>query len=300
MKKIFFLILALLILVPAAHADYDIGVVMSSRLRPYVEVLQGFRDGCAKELPPLGVKSIQPVSITIFSLSEQPDRAELKRQLAALTPDLLVAIGTNALSFLKDVRKTPVLYLMVPDPSAITDSQPNVTGIDMEIPASRQLAVFLEADPRIHRLGLIYDPKYSANLVAEIEDAARERGISLLASRADDSRKVPALLARMRGKIDGFWMLPDLTVITPQTVEALGLFSMDQRVPILTFSSKYLDQGAAVAITFDNQRLGEQAAVMAGKILSGTGIENIPPAAPESIHVHINPKVAGKLGLKRK
>jgi putative ABC transport system substrate-binding protein len=101
----------------------------------------------------------------------------------------------------------------------------------------------------------------------------------------------------MVGRIDCFWMLPDLTVITPQTVEIMLLFSLEHRIPIFSFSGKYLTRGAAFAVTFDNYDLGCSAAVMAMKLLAGHAVEALPPLEPQTIRLQTNHSVVNKLGI---
>ncbi|MFZ2948374.1 MAG: ABC transporter substrate binding protein, partial [Desulfuromonadaceae bacterium] len=67
---------------------------------------------------------------------------------------------------------------------------------------------------------------------------------------------------------DLFWMLPDITVITPETAEAILLFSLENNIPILTFSEKYLERGAMLSIGIDPFDIGRQAGEMAQTLFS--------------------------------
>ena len=64
-------------------------------------------------------------------------------------------------------------------------------------------------------------------------------------------------------------MLPDITVVTPETVESMLLFSMENNIPILAFSEKYLELGAMLAIGIDPFDIGSQAGEMAQNIFAG-------------------------------
>ena len=78
----------------------------------------------------------------------------------------------------------------------------------------------------------------------------------------------------MKGKIDVFWMLPDLTVITPETIEFMLLFSLENKIPVFAFSEKYVELGAFMSIGVDAFDIGIQAGEMAEKILSGGDLTN--------------------------
>jgi putative ABC transport system substrate-binding protein len=100
----------------------------------------------------------------------------------------------------------------------------------------------------------------------------------------------------MKGKADLFWMLPDATVITPETVESILLLSLDYKIPILTFSEKYLELGAMLSIGVDPFDIGCQAGEMARKIFSGASGDAQHADARKAL-VAVNMKIAGKLGI---
>jgi len=296
-KKLFLAIGVLLCLVPPAAAGQKIAVLLSSRLRPYEDARQGFEQFWNTVPPQGGMKSIQAVTIDNFVLSEEPDVKELRRRIAARQPALLLAVGSNSLAFLKKFHDIPIIYLMVPYPQAIIAGQANVTGVNLEISPTRQLAGFLDVLPGLKRLGLVYDPNHTGGLVAEARVAARARGLILLAREAHSTPAVNTALEEMAGRIDAFWMLPDLTVTTPQTVELILLFSLENQVPVFTFSKKYLKLGAMVSISFDAWEMGGQAGKMARRILSGVDMRQVPPEKVETVKTEVNDNIAKKLNI---
>ena len=281
-----------------ASASYRITAVLSSGLQPYIESMQGFQDTIDAAVPVHGPKSITYADIKEYILDEIPLRADQRQAILADRPDLLVAIGTNALNFVKTKSADiPVVYLMVPYPAGIINGRTNITGVNMQISPARQLDALLAAVPRLKRFGLIYDPILLGSLLKEIKEAAREKEITLIAKPTRISRAVQGLLEGMAGRIDCFWMLPDLTVVTPENVELILLFSLENRVPVFSFSAKYLTRGAAFAVTFDNYDMGRSAAEMAMKILAGQGAGTLPPIEPQTIKLEINHSVVSKLGI---
>jgi putative ABC transport system substrate-binding protein len=108
---------------------------------------------------------------------------------------------------------------------------------------------------------------------------------------------VPALLEELRGRADLIWLLPDLVVTNPQTLESYFLFSFTNKVPVLAFSEKYLKSGAAVVVTFDLEAMGEQAGGMAARLLLGAAVRDVPPVDISRVKTIVNPTVAGKLQL---
>ena len=97
-------------------------------------------------------------------------------------------------------------------------------------------------------------------------------------------------------RIEAFWMLPDLTVITQMTVEFIFLFSLENRIPVLTFSEKYVESGALLSVGIDAFDIGVQAAEMALRILAGSYVKNVQRAdARTAVVSSISPKIARKV-----
>ena len=72
---------------------------------------------------------------------------------------------------------------------------------------------------------------------------------------------------------------------------------MANRIPIVSFSDKYLKAGAAAAITFDMADMGSQAADMSARILAGTKPGEIPAETPRRQRVIVNTQVFRRMGV---
>jgi putative ABC transport system substrate-binding protein len=167
----------------------------------------------------------------------------------------------------------------------------------MNLPPEKQLNELLAALPAVNDIGLLYDPDQTGVFVQGVREAAVKRGVNLTATAVRSSRDIPLHLNNMKGKVSIFWMLPDITVITPETVESILLFSLENKVPILTFSEKYLEAGAMLSIGIDPFDIGCQAGEMAQKIFSGSGVIGGQHVDARKALMSINLKIAGKLGI---
>ncbi|MCF6289477.1 MAG: hypothetical protein L3J03_00515 [Desulfobacterales bacterium] len=295
--KYFLFILAVLLFGAWPARAAEVVTVSSSRIAPYQAALDGFRAAVARAVPARGLKSISAITITDLVLAEEPGPAFLRAKVLAKRPALVLAVGTNALNAVKSIADIPILYLMVPYPGALAADRANTTGVEMIISPEQQLAAFLRVIPWLRRIGLIYDPRRNSVLARRIMAAADKRGILVIEEQTEDRRQVRRLLEKLAGRIDAFWMLPDQTVTTPETVEVILLFSLENRIPVLTFSEKYLKRGATVAVTFDPYTMGERAGEMARQIIGRPGSSRLPAAAPATVKISVNHIVAGKLGL---
>jgi putative ABC transport system substrate-binding protein len=283
---LFFLLTVLIPVDSRADAERTVISVQSIAVRPYDEALEGFKEALS------GVD----IAVHRVFLSEVKAK-DFEKQLVARKPRLILAIGMDALSRVAHLKHIPIVYVMVLDPAGTLTMRGQVTGVKMGVAPEKQLAILREALPQARTIGLLYDPQRSGRMVHRIEMVAAHNGISVAAMVVDRTEQVPKAVMEMTGKIDVFWMLPDLTVISPETVEFLLLFAMESRTPLLTFSEKYAEQGAVVTIASDPVDMGRQAGEMAAKMLAGVHAETIPEEDARTAMVTINLKVARKMGV---
>lgn len=285
MHRLFLVIILLLVpFANSAEAVQRVLVLQGVRVAPYDEAYRGIK----------GV--LGGVSLKKLVLSDL-EGIDIAKMIRDERPDVILAIGTEALLRLKRIKDTPIIYLMVLDQHNGLTSGSNITGISMVIPPERQLASLEGAVPRIKRVGLLYNPAHTGALARRAVAAARGLGIELVSHEVHSSRDVLPLVKNMKGEIDAFWMLPDVTVVTPETIEYLLLFSLNNRIPVLTFSDKYVEMGALMALDIEPVDLGRQAAELARKVLAGIPVDTIPRSDPRGAVLTVNLKIARKLGI---
>jgi putative ABC transport system substrate-binding protein len=284
-KKIFLIFFFFLLLLcgQSEAISQEILVVQNHSIKPYADAFSGF-----KSLVNNKSRGVD------FTFRDSRGAAEY---LSERKPDLVLAIGMDALQKVKIFSGVPIVYLMVLNPSAIIHEERNVTGVSMTISPEKQLAVLHRVLPSARRIGLIYDPKKSASFVKRAQNASKEFRIDLIAKEAGNSKLVPAMLNSMKGAIDAFWMVPDTTVITPDTTELIMLFSLENNIPVCTFSTKYLEMGALMSLDIDAYEMGRQAGELATKILSGKRAADLPPVEADTANLVIKESVARKLQI---
>jgi putative ABC transport system substrate-binding protein len=275
-------VLLLFIQVPATDA-FEVLAVQHCRAKPYAEALEGFRSVCKASVDELVISEL--------------NGEDLVEEIRRRKPDLLLAIGMDALLQIRKIRERPIFYMMVLHPDSALAGEKNITGIRMTIAPERQLSHMRKVLPRLKKIGLVYSPKNSGHLVERASRAASRSGIELTALRAKRPEDFPGLLRTMKGNVDAYWMWPDSAAITPEIVEDLILFSMQNNVPVFTFSDKYLKMGAFMSIQINTFKLGRQAGAMVGKILSGTPVNEIPETEAVDAVLTINFRVAEKMNI---
>lgn len=280
---LFVLLLTLGFLDESCEAAQKILTLQSVRVTPYEEALKGVRSIVTGSVKKLVLTDLEGVDAAKAVRDERPD--------------VIIAVGSEALNRIRKIKDTPIVYIMIFDPQNSLTAGANITGIGMQVSPERQIAFIQEVLPRLKHLGTLYNPARTGSLFRRTQTAARSLGIDLMAREIHSPRDVPSLVEGMRGNIEAFLMLPDTTVVTPETVEYLLLFSLKNRIPIITFSDKYVEMGALMAVDVDPYDLGRQAGEMVRKILGGISPANIPHGEPRSASMTINSTIARKLGL---
>src|SRR5207249_10401627 len=90
-----------------------------------------------------------------------------------------------------------------------------------------QLAMYKSLLPTLQVLGVIYDPEKTGALVKEAGEVAGKFGLRFLATPVASQTEVPAALRSLLGKVDALWLLPDDTVVTPESLT--DVFSLTPR-----------------------------------------------------------------------
>lgn len=301
MRRLFFNLICITFFVlfanPVWAAAGEIVVVQSSSLEPYEIARLSFEHHWDITHPRTGVKSIMCQPIAHFILSLPDSENNLKHHLKDSPPKVILAIGRKALVWCRDNTKLPVVFLMVPKAEAITGARKTITGINIDISPSRQLAAVKAVLPEVDSIGVLYNPKQTGYwvqdaLLSEVNDV--QTMVFRKINKATDFKRT---LDSIGKSIDAYWMLPDKLVVTPQTIRLLLSYSLQNQIPLITFSEKYLKMGAAVAVTFDIENMSGQAMAMCNRIINGVPIVKITHEHPRYVRVIVNINLLEKMGI---
>ncbi len=282
--RIIFRVFFILFLLTPSLVYSAVVSVQSISIAPYNDAFKGLESACNCDLKQLVLSEIKGYDVV----------KELRRE----RPQVIVAIGSGALEKIRDIKDIPIIHLMVLDTQSVIAGKSNIAGINMYIPPDRQIDLIRLALPEVSDIGLLYSSGQKSDFVEKAKAAAELARIRLTANEVRNSKDVPEQLNLMTGKIKAFWMLPDVSVVTPETIEILFLYSLKNRVPVVAFSNKYLEMGALMSLEVDPYDIGVQAAEIVVRILSGTDVKQIPDSKVRRINITINERTAKKLGLK--
>jgi len=283
MRAFFLVIIATILLGSTAACGHDVLVVQGLRVKPFDEAFRGFRETCAADTRRVYLGDYEGQDI-VRAVRQDP-------------PRLILAIGADALARVRKVRGIPIVYLMVLNPQSFLHGNDNITGIDMNVPPQRYLDALTRISPLPKTVGIVYDPAKTGDLIRRAKLAAAAQGIDIKALAVNRANDVPRALETLKGKTDALLMLPDTTVVTPETIESFLLFSQDNSVPVIAFAAKYVEMGALLSLDIDDADLGRQAGEMACRILDGAAVSALPSTEARITHLKVNRNVAKKLGI---
>ncbi|MBI5640969.1 MAG: hypothetical protein HZA17_11135 [Nitrospirae bacterium] len=280
MSKIIQIIIAVaLIFFPSFAGAYDVAVLKSAEIKPYNEALEGFRKACS-------------CNITEFVLHGD----NILKEILDDNPDMVLAIGMDAFNHVKTIKDRPVIYTMVPTHPA--SAVQNVSGVSISLSPDRYLDALLDVFPNARRIGVVFDPNRSEAFVNDAVHACRSRGLEIIAKKAMRPSDVPSLIDGMKDRIDVFWLLPDPMVVSPESLQYILLVSFQHKMPVFTFSKKYVDMGAIAALNIVPYDLGMQAGEIARKLFLDKGTKAQIRAFPRKTALTINSKIARKMGIE--
>ncbi|MFP3999832.1 MAG: ABC transporter substrate-binding protein [Desulfobacterales bacterium] len=253
--------------------------------KPYTQAYEGFKGVLGPE-----------ADITRLIISELSE-SDAEERIGNAEPDLVLAIGMKALRMVEDKGVAPIVYVMVLDAAGRFSDKKHITGVSMVGEPEKQLEIICRVFPDAGSIGLIYDPEQTGKLVRQILTTASGKNVSVAAREVYRPENVPPAFILIRDEIDVFWMLPDLTVMSPETARSIFLLAMESGRPVVAFSEKYAEQGALMSIGVDPYDMGRQAGRMAEKILAGADAGAISSQDARKTVVTVNTRIAEKLGV---
>ncbi len=273
---------------------YEIVVLKSSTSKINQQLQDIFIDELDKRSPQCGLKSIQPNQMTEVVITRENEGGSANT-IQSIDPDLILALGAKALEVALLVPDIPVVHLLVVHPVIITDKTRPVTGVSLSVPPKVQLDEMKSYFPEVKRVGLVYDPKRSRKFIEQLDSIRPD--LEFIALATENIAEVSELIHSLRGKVDLLWMLPDLTATNEITIQSYVLFSIRNKIPLLTFSKKLLKHGATIAVTFDTDEMAKQAAALAMDMLfHPVGTEQTALVDP-LVKTIINHTMTAKLGI---
>ena len=228
-------------------------------------------------------------------------------ELAALTPDVILAIGSAGVAaILQATRSVPVVFAVVPDPvgsgfvESLAEPGGNATGFMMfEYDLSAKwLELLKEIAPIVTRAAVLRDAAITAGIgqFAVIQSVARSVGIDVKAINLRDAATLESSVAAFARAPNGGLILTasGLSVVHRDLIISLAA---KYRLPATYQERSYVAAGGLVSYGSNFLDQHRRAAVYVDRILKGEKPSALPVQVPTKYDLVINLKTAKALAI---
>ncbi len=260
----------------ASAGDRCASVVLSSNLRPYLEILEGMK----RSMPPgYKLNSYFLKDISEVNPSEL-DKCPCK-----------VAVGLKAVKYLSQYEGCKI-YSLILYPWLVKELKGFGCGAYLEVPPELYVESLRENAPWVKRAAVVFSDEALLKYVKEIQDAGNRQGIKVSAfrlSRVSDLEK----LGKNR-KVDAAILIPDPVLSTESAVRFVVDALLRKGVLVVGYNEFFARLGAGIAIATDYRKTGAETATLLLKARKGEC------SAVPSVHkVIVNKNILKRLGRKR-
>jgi len=273
-------------------AENTVVIIQSQQIAAYNEAIKGFEEGCKGK----------NISInSIYNLNGDAD--EGKRIIQNIKdnkrkPDLILAVGILAITLVKEqFTDIPIIFCMVINHKRFNLEGNNITGISSEVSVEEQFTILKELLGARKNVGVIYDPTKTGNIVSEADRVTKKLEFNFIKKEVTSESEVTPVLKKMIDKIDVLWMIPDSTVITETSLNAISKILLKHHLPIFCTSDAIVKAGALVSVSPDYTYTGRQAARMAQTLLNNPTTTSLGIKQPDKLKLTLNTKTAEIIGI---
>jgi putative ABC transport system substrate-binding protein len=221
-------------------------------------------------------------------------------QMKQNKPKLIFTIGDKATFLAKEgFSDVPIVFSMVLNWKLLGLSEnKNITGISLDVPPESQFTQLKLVVPNVARIGVIYSPEASQELIERAREISVGLGIELVRVQVTSDKEVKKAWDGIKNKIDALWMVADPLVITQDNFEFLQKQTLRQRIPFMGYSENFVKAGALLSVSPDYETIGSQAASVTLQILEDKKEpRDIQITEPIGTVIALNKNTAKKLGL---
>ena len=218
--------------------------------------------------------------------------------------DLILAVATpTAQALAQSISDTPILFSAVTDPVdaklVASNEAPgaNVTGTSDRNPVDEQLQLLKDLDPDAKSVGIVYSSgeANSAVQVKWAKDAAKNLGLEIKEAAISAPSEVQQAASSL--DVDAFYVPTDNAVVS--ALEGLLQTAESKKVPVIAADGDSVERGATATYGINYEKLGEQTAAMAVKILKGEAEPaSMPVETLTDVDLYLNEGAAKKAGIE--
>jgi len=241
------------------------------------------------------------------SAGNAADTRKYAAELAALAPDVILAVGSAGLpSVLEATRTVPIVFILVPDPVGSgfvhSLSQPggNATGFMMfEYNLCGKWPELLkEIAPGVTRAAVLRDPAVVAGIgqFAVIQSVAPSVGVEVIPINLGDAAEIKREVAAFAQSANG-GLISTASALSAVHRDLIIALAAQHKLPAVYQDRNYVTAGGLISYGPNFVDQFRRAASYVDRILKGERPADLPVQAPTKYELVINLKTAKELGL---
>jgi putative tryptophan/tyrosine transport system substrate-binding protein len=226
--------------------------------------------------------------------------------LVSSNVDLIFANSTpSAQAVASKTKDIPIVFTSVTDPigaklvSSMEKPGGNITGtIDTHPDAIPNTLKFMKENLHVNKVGMVYNSgeQNSRAQVDTVKKLASDLGLKIVEASAASSADVKQATESLLGKVDGYYIISDNTVVS--ALESVISVANSNKLPVMAAEFDSVNRGALGAYGFEYYDIGYAAGQMAVKILKGESKpSDIPVQVPQNLKLVMNKKTASTIGV---
>jgi putative ABC transport system substrate-binding protein len=238
-----------------------------------------------------------------------PERGQtVAAEILSLTPDVILANGTNALRAIQQATRTvPVVFTTVIEPigqgfvANLARPGGNITGFSY-LEASvggKWLNILKDIAPQITRVACMFNPQrgpYSVGISHFAQEAAQRLAVQYVAAPVFEPQQIePVVTNLVRDRGGGLIVSPDAFTVTHRNL--IIELATRYKLPGVYSERIFAVGGGLVSYGADGVDHFRQAASYVDQILRGAKPADLPVQQPSKFYLVINLKTAKALGL---
>jgi putative ABC transport system substrate-binding protein len=244
-----------------------------------------------------------------FAGADAERMLSFSKELAALSPDVIIGHSTPVVAALHQVTQTiPIVFVVVADPvgsgfvASIARPGGNITGFTVVQPTitGKYLSILRELNSQLTRVALMYNPESvpggGSFYMPSFMDSAKEFNVTPIEIKVRSSTEIETAMADL-GAVPGsaLVVMPgNFTTLYRKLIISLAARS---QIPTLYPYRYFVDEGGLLSYGIDVLDLFRRAPDYVDRILQGANPAELPVQAPRKFELVINLKAARALGL---
>ncbi len=289
MKKILLVCMGLVLILSGCTKESDkleIGIIQFGDFASLNDTLEGIENILDGSQINYTVKSAQGDAANVVGIATH---------FVDESVDLIIAITTQAAqaAVAASDGEVPVVFVAVSDPlSAGITGLEYVTGVSDIAPLDAQFELIEQLTPYVKRVGVMFktgDPNGTFQ-TERIIDKGESLGYEVISKGAIEVSDLSIVASQLAQEVDAFYLITDGLIVGNTAI----IVEEATRQGVVSYASEdgQFNQGVLATNSISYVSIGEQAAVMAKKIL----LENISPSSIEIEEAEItSPKISREI-----